>query len=236
MNGFFDAVKSNASFVGVCLVTVLAITLIAYAFEKVAKKRSGDRDRVLATRKVVMIGMFGAISGILYCFDFALPIAPSFYKLDFSDIPALLGTFAMGPAEGVLIEGVKILVKFLIKPTTTLGIGELANFTIGAALVIPAGLVYKFRKTRKGAVIGLCVGTIAMTVVGALFNYFVLIPVYSAAFGMEAILGMASAIAGIRDIGTLIVYGTVPFNFIKGVIVSVITTLLYKKVSPLLHR
>ena len=189
-----------------------------------------------SVRSIARIAVLGALAGALMYLEFVIPPFPTFYKLDFSDIPALLGTFAMGPAEGVLIEGVKILVKFLIKPTTTLGIGELANFTIGASLVIPAGLVYKFRKTRKGAVIGLCAGTIAMTVVGALFNYFVLIPVYSAAFGMEAILGMASAIAGIRDIGTLVVYGTVPFNFIKGVIVSVITALLYKKVSPLLHR
>ena len=78
MSGFFTAVKENASFVGVCLVTVIAITLIAYVAEKIAKRRSGDTDRVLATRKVVMIGMFGAISGILYCFDFGVPIAPSF--------------------------------------------------------------------------------------------------------------------------------------------------------------
>jgi len=113
MNGFFTAVKENASFVGVCLVTVLAITLIAYGIEKAAKSKNSDKDRVLVTRKIVMIGMFGAISGILYCFDFALPIAPNFYKLDFSELPALIAGFAFGPVAGVLGGFIKQLVKRL---------------------------------------------------------------------------------------------------------------------------
>ena len=125
MNGFFTAVKDNASFVGVCLITMLAVTLVAYGFEKAAKKRNGDTDRVLATRKVVMIGMFGAISGILYCFDFGLPIAPSFYKLDFSELPALIAGFAFGPVAGVLVEFVKQLVKLLLKSTSTAFVGDL---------------------------------------------------------------------------------------------------------------
>ena len=125
MNGFFTAVKENASFVGVCLVTVLAITLIAYGIEKAAKRKNGDKDRVLATRKIVMIGMFGAISGILYCFDFAIPIAPNFYKLDFSELPALIAGFAFGPVAGVLVEFVKQVVKLMIKSTSTAFVGDL---------------------------------------------------------------------------------------------------------------
>ena len=104
MGDFFVKVKEHASFVLVCLITVIAITLIAYVVEKIAKRKNGDTDRVLATRKVVMIGMFGAISGILYCFDFAIPIAPNFYKLDFSELPALIAGFAFGPVAGVLVE------------------------------------------------------------------------------------------------------------------------------------
>ena len=191
---------------------------------------------LLNTRSLAKIAILGALAGALMYLEIVIPPFPTFYKLDFSDIPALLGAFAMGPVEGVLIEAVKILVKFLIKPTSTLGIGELANFTVGCALVFPAGLIYKRNKTRKTALIGMVSGTLIMTLIGAAFNYFVLIPVYAKAFGMEAILGMASAIAGIKDLGTLVVFGTIPFNLIKGVIVSVITILLYKKVSPLLHK
>ncbi|MCR4950345.1 MAG: ECF transporter S component [Solobacterium sp.] len=191
---------------------------------------------LFSTRSLAKIAILGALAGALMYLEFVIPPFPTFYKLDFSDIPALLGAFAMGPAEGVLIEAVKIFIKFLIKPTSTLGIGELANFTVGCALVLPAGMIYKRNKTRKTALIGMAAGTLIMTLIGAAFNYFVLIPVYAKAFGMEAILGMASAIAGIKDLGTLVVFGTIPFNLIKGVIVSVITILLYKKVSPLLHR
>ena len=188
------------------------------------------------TRSIAKIAVLGALAGALMYLEIVIPPFPTFYKLDFSDIPALLGAFAMGPMEGVLIEAVKILVKFLIKPTVTLGIGELANFAVGIALVVPAGIIYRRNKTKKSAVIGMIAGTAVMALIGSLFNYFVLVPVYAKAFGMEAILGMASAIAGIRDIGTLVLYGTLPFNIIKGVIVSVITALLYKKVSPILHK
>ena len=160
MNGFFGAVKDNAGFVGVCLVTVFVLVAIAYGFEKAAKKANGDTDRVLPTRKVVMIGMFAAISGILYCFDFALPIAPSFYKLDFSELPALIAGFAFGPVAGVLVEFIKEIVKLLLKSTSTAFVGDLANFLIGCV-----------------------VGTLVMTVFGTWFNAVYLLPTFSKLFG-----------------------------------------------------
>ena len=154
MNGFLDAVKENASFVGVCLLTVFVLVAVAYVLEKIAKKRNGDTDRVLATRKVVMIGMFSAISGILYCFDFALPIAPSFYKLDLSELPALIAGFAFGPVAGVLVEFIKEIVKLAIKSTSTAFVGDLANFLIGCMLVLPASVIYQFHKSKKSELIG----------------------------------------------------------------------------------
>lgn len=237
MNGFFDAVKSNASFVGVCLVTVLAITLIAYAFEKVAKKRSGDRDRVLATRKVVMIGMFGAISGILYCFDFALPIAPSFYKIDFSELPALIAGFAFGPVAGVLVEFVKQIVKLLIKSTSTAFVGDLANYLIGCMLVLPASLIYQFHKSKHSALVGCIVGTCVMTIFGTWFNAVYLLPTFSRLFGMplDAILGMGAAInPAVSNLTTFVILMVAPINIIKGIGISALTMLIYKKISPII--
>ena len=237
MNGFFTAVKENASFVGVCLVTVLAITLIAYGIEKAAKRKNGDKDRVLATRKIVMIGMFGAISGILYCFDFALPIAPNFYKLDFSELPALIAGFAFGPVAGVLVEFVKQVVKLMIKSTSTAFVGDLANYLIGCMLVLPASVIYQFHKSKRSALIGCVVGTLVMTVFGTWFNAVYLLPTFSKLFGMplDAILGMGAAInAGVKDLTSFVILMVAPINIIKGVGISVLTMLIYKKVSPII--
>lgn len=237
MSGFFTAVKENASFVGVCLVTVIAITLIAYVAEKIAKRRSGDTDRVLATRKVVMIGMFGAISGILYCFDFGVPIAPSFYKLDFSELPALIAGFAFGPVAGVLVEFVKQIVKLLLKSTSTAFVGDLANYLIGCMLVLPASLVYQFHKSKHSALVGCVVGTIIMTVFGTWFNAVYLLPTFSKLFGMplDAILGMGAAInPAVTNLTTFVILMVAPINIIKGVGISALTMLIYKKISPII--
>lgn len=237
MNGFLDAVKENAGFVGVCMVTVFIMVAVAYILEKAAKRRSGDTDRVLATRKVVMIGMFSAISGILYCFDFALPIAPSFYKLDFSELPALIAGFAFGPVAGVLVEFIKEIVKLVLKSTSTAFVGDLANFLIGCMLVLPASVVYMFHKSRKSAILGCIVGTVVMTVFGTWFNAFYLLPAFSKLFGLplDAILGMGSAInPAVKDLTSFVILMVAPINIIKGVGISVLTMLIYKKVSPII--
>ena len=240
MNGFFDAVKENASFVGVCLLAVFVLVAVAYAFEKAAKRVNGDTDRVLATRKVVMIGMFSAISGILYCFDFALPIAPSFYKLDFSELPALIAGFAFGPVAGVLVdfvEFIKEIVKLMLKSTSTAFVGDLANFLIGCMLVLPASVIYQFHKSKNSALFGCIVGTLVMTVFGTWFNAVYLLPTFSRLFGMpmEAILGMGQAInAGVKDLTTFVIFMVAPINIIKGVGISAITMLVYKKLSPII--
>lgn len=107
-------------------------------------------NKLMTTKNVVLMGMFGALAGVLMVFEIPLPfLAPSFYGLDISEVPVLVGTFALGPVAGAVIEVVKILVKLVLKPTSTGFVGELANLTFGCAMVIPAGLIYQFKKTRK---------------------------------------------------------------------------------------
>ena len=237
-NGLLQALKENGSFVGVCLIAVVGIVLIAYLFEKAARAKNGGTERILATRKIVMIGMFSALSGILYCFDFSIPvIAPEFYKLDFSELPAMIAGFAFGPVAGVLVEFIKELVKLVIKGTSTAFVGDLANFLIGCMLVLPASIIYQFKKSRKTAILGCVVGTVIMTVFGTWFNAVYLLPAFSKLFGMplDVILGMGSAInAGVKDLTTFVIFMVAPINIIKGVGISILTMLIYKKVSPII--
>ena len=237
-NGLMKAVTENGSFVVVCLLAVVGLILVAYLFERAARARSGGTERILATRKIVMIGMFSALSGILYCFDFSLPvIAPEFYKLDFSELPAMIAGFAFGPVAGVLVEFIKELVKLVIKGTSTAFVGDLANFLIGCMLVLPASIIYQFKKSRKTAVIGCVAGTLVMTVFGTWFNAVYLLPAFSKLLGLplDTILGMGSAInPAVKDLTSFVVLMVAPINIIKGVGISVLTMLIYKKVSPII--
>ena len=237
-NGLWKSISDNGSFVGVCLIAVVGLVLIAYLFERAARARSGGTERILATRKIVMIGMFSALAGILYCFDFSLPlIAPEFYKLDFSELPALIAGFAFGPVAGVLVEFIKELVKLVIKGTSTAFVGDLANFLIGCMLVLPASIIYQFKKTKNTAILGCVVGTLVMTVFGTWFNAVYLLPAFSKLFGLplDVILGMGTAInAGVKDLTSFVILMVAPINLIKGVGISILTMLIYKKVSPII--
>ena len=142
---------------------------------------AGSRSKV---RTMAQVGMLSAIAVVLMLFEIPLPFAPAFYEIDFSEVPVLVGCFAMGPAAGVAIEFLKILLNFAINGTATAGVGEIANFLIGCSLVVPAALIYKFKKTRTGAIVGMAAGTVFMTAVGCLLNAFVLLPTYAVAFGM----------------------------------------------------
>ena len=190
------------------------------------------------TRKLVEIGMLGAIATVLMLFEFPIPfIAPPFYELDFSEVPVLVGAFALGPMAGASIELVKILINLLINGTATAFVGEIGNYLLGCSFIIPAALIYKKRKTKKNALIAMVIGTIAMTVFGCFLNAYILLPTYATAFGMpiDAIVGMGSAInANINDVMTFVIIAVAPFNIIKGIIVSVITLLIYKHISPIL--
>lgn len=191
------------------------------------------------TRVMVKVSVLAVISFILMFFEFPLVfLAPSFIKLDISDLPALIGAFAIGPMAGVIIELLKNLLNLLIEGSTTGGVGELANFVVGAVFVYTAGAFYYRDKSFKNAIIGLGVGTIVMTVVITIANYYVMFPFYAKLFGMpiDALVEMGTAInSKVVDLKTLMLYTIVPFNLLKGIILSAMTILIYKKVSPLLH-
>ena len=190
------------------------------------------------TRTIVEIGMLGAIATVLMLFEFPIPfIAPPFYELDFSEVPVLVGAFALGPVAGATIELVKILINLLINGTATAFVGEIGNYILGCSFIIPAALIYKKKKSKKFAMIAMIAGTITMTVFGCILNAYVLLPTYAAAFGMpiDAIVGMGSAINGnITNVMTFVIMAVAPFNILKGIMVSIITLLIYKHISPIL--
>ena len=190
------------------------------------------------TRTIVEIGMLGAIATVLMLFEFPIPfIAPPFYELDFSEVPVLVGAFALGPVAGATIELVKILINLLINGTATAFVGEIGNYILGCSFIIPAALIYKKKKSKKFAMIAMIAGTITMTVFGCILNAYVLLPTYAAAFGMpiDAIVGMGSAINGnITNVMTFVIMAVAPFNILKGMMVSIITLLIYKHISPIL--
>ena len=184
----------------------------------------------LNTRAMTMTGMLAAVASVLMFVEFPLPIFPSFVKLDFSDLPALIAAFALGPIAGFAVELVKNLVH--LTQTQTGGIGELANFLVGCALVVPAGYIYQTRKTRKSALLGMGVGAITMAAVGALANYFILIPFFTAFMPLDAIISMCAAIIPTIDsLETMILLSIVPFNLLKAAVVSGVTYLVYKRLS-----
>lgn len=183
------------------------------------------------------ITLLGVLAFIIMFLELPLPMFPEFLKIDVSDVPALMAGFALGPLAGVLVELLKNVLHLL--RTSTVGVGELANFLIGVSLVVPSAIIYKRDKSRKNAIIGLLVGIVCMAIMGGLANYFILIPFYEKVMGfpVDAIVGMSAAVNGaIKDLPTLILYAIVPFNLIKGLVVSAVTVALYKYISPLLHK
>ena len=195
------------------------------------------QHNLLSIKNVVLMGMFGALSAVLMLFDFPIPfIAPSFYTLDLSEIPVLIGTFSLGPVAGAVIELVKILVKLVLKPTSTGFVGEFANVCIGCSLILPAGLIYKFKKTKKGAIGGMVAGTMIVAVVGAVLNALVMLPLYSNFMPLDTIIAAGAAInPAICNVWTFVFLAVAPFNLVKGFIVSLITALIYKRVSIIIH-
>lgn len=193
---------------------------------------------LLSVKNVVLIGMFGALAAVVMMIEFPLPmIAPAFYELDLSEVPARVGTFAIGPAAGVMIEAVKILVKLLLKPTSTAYVGELANFCIGCTYLLLAGLLYMRNKSRKSALTGMVAGTIVMAAAGCLVNAYILLPFYSRFYGMplETLIGMGTAInPAINSVLTFVVIAVVPFNIVKGILISAVTLMIYKRISVIL--
>lgn len=244
MNGLVNSVVENGVFVLEFLAVIIVIFLVALFLEKMAQKKRGVKEPVFNTRKVAMIGMFSAIAAVLYVFDFPIGFAPGFYKLDFSEVPVLIGTFAFGPSAGVMMEFIKVLLKILVKGTTTAFVGDLANFVVGCSFILPASVVYAFKKTKKNAIIGCVVGTLVLTVFGTAFNAIYLLPAFSKLYGMplDTILAMGTEVNPFVTEGSIVsfvVACVAPMNLLKGGVVSIITLLVYKPLSPIIktgHR
>ena len=237
MNGLLQSVKENVVFCLVFLGIIAGMFVLAYVVELTFKKKNGDTEKMLSTRKMAMVGVFSATAVVLYVLDFPVPFAPPFYKLDFSEIPVLVGSFAFGPVAGVMIEFVKILLKLLLKGTDTAFVGDLANFMVGCSFILPASFLYQFKKSKKNAILGCITGTLVMTVFGTAFNAVYLIPAFAKLYGMplDVIIAMGTKIhASIDNVVSLVVMCVAPLNLVKGTSVSLITVLVYKKLSPIL--
>ena len=189
------------------------------------------------TNFIVKTAILGALAGVLMFIKFPIPIAPSFYKLDFSDICGLLGGFAIGPFASIVICLIKNIINVSFEGTVTAFIGEISNFIMSACFCGVAALVYKKEHTKKGAIKSLIIASFCLVLISAVINYYVLIPAFVKFMNipLEAIISMGSAIIpSINSLFTLVLLCTVPFNLIKAVLVSLITYIVYKRVSPLL--
>lgn len=188
-------------------------------------------------RTLVQVGMLSAIAIILMQFEIPLPFAPTFYKIDFSEVPVLIGCFTMGPFAGILIELIKVILNVVIKGTMTMGIGDVANFLIGCAFCVPAALIYQKKRTKNGAVAGMAAGTVSMTVIGCVLNAYILLPVYAKAFEMplDALISMGTEVNGaITGLTTFVLLAVAPFNLLKGLLVSLVVFVVYKKIRQVL--
>ena len=225
MNQLLSSLKENLTFVLVCILVIVGLFIAAKLFERSFK------DSV----KKVSISKYAAYMTI----EIPLFFAPSFYKIDLSEIPVLICTFYLGPVAGVASELLKVIIKLMIKGTSTAFVGDFANFCVGCAMVLPASIVYHIRKTKKNAVLGLVAGTLVMTVFGSMLNAVYLLPKFSQLFGMplDAIVGIGTAVnARITSVSTLVLYAVVPFNLLKGVVASTLTLLLYKRVENIIFK
>lgn len=185
-------------------------------------------------RYLTATAMLTAVAYILMFFDFSIPmLIPSFIKMDLSELPALIGSFAMGPMCGVLVCLLKNLLHLTI--TTTGGVGELSNFILGAAFVLPAGLIYKHKKTRKSALLGSLFGAAVMGVLSIVSNYYLVYPFYYNFMPKETVLAAYQAILpGMKNILQCLVCFNMPFTIVKGLISVAITFVIYKSLSPIL--
>ena len=191
------------------------------------------RRKRLSTREIATIAVLAAVASLLFFLEVPIVL---FYKLDFSNLPVLLGTFAMGPVAGTMILLIKSVIGLL--HSTSQGVGELADFIMGLAMLLPAGLIYEATKSRKGAILGMAVGSVCATVAGVLTNVYLLIPFYGAAYHMpvEQIIAMGQTLIPSLDTIWKFVFAiTAPFNVLKWVSISILGALLYKPLSPILH-
>lgn len=231
MKELLEALKDNITFVLVCVGIIAALALAA----KLAERLLPAMRKVSVARRVSIIAVCSAIAAVLHILDFPLLfLAPEFYKLDFSELPVMLCGFYLGPSAAIVCEAVKILLKLLLKGTSTAFVGDFANFFVGCSLVLPAAAVYHIKKSRGSAITGLVTGTATLTVFGSAFNAIYLLPKFSQLFGipLDSIIAMGTSInSGIHSVSTFVLLAVAPLNLIKGVAISVLTLLLYKRIA-----
>ena len=188
---------------------------------------------VSKTRKLTAAAILAAAAYLLAFLEFPVPLTPAFARMDLSDLPALIGAFAFGPVTGVMVELVKNLLGLMTSSTG--GVGELANFLMGASYVFTAGAVYKHRKTKRMALIGGVAGSIAMGIMAAITNYFILLPMFEQFMPLEEIIAaFGEFIPFIYTKLDVVLYNAFPFNVLKGLVITAVTMLIYKKLSPIL--
>lgn len=232
MEKLLQDLQKNMSFV---LVSAAIIAVIAIA-AKLSERFLPNLHRPSRARRITIVAICSALATILHILDFPLLfLAPDFYKLDFSELPVMLCGFYMGPSAAVACEAIKILLKLLLKSTSTAFVGDFANFVVGCSFVLPAIFIYHIHKSRRSALIGLIAGTVVLTVVGSLFNAVYLLPKFAVMFfgsDMSKIISAGQAInGGIHSVSSFVLLAVAPLNLIKGVAISVLTMLLYKRVA-----
>ena len=231
MPQLWRSIQENAAFLAVCVAIIAALALLA----RLAERFLPAKRKVSPARRITIIAICSAIATVLHILDFPLPfLAPDFYKLDLSELPVMLCGFYLGPSATVACEAVKILLKLLLKSTSTAFVGDFANFFVGCSLVLPAAIIYHTKKTRASALWGLVTGTFVLSVFGSAFNAVYLLPRFSELYciPLDSIIAMGTTInGGIQDVTTFVLLAVAPLNLIKGAGISVLTLLLYKKVA-----
>ena len=235
----WDTTVKNAVYVGVFFGIIVLMFLIAFGLEKICQKNNGTdkKEKFFTTYKMAVIGILTAMATVLMIFDFPIWFIPSFYKLDFSEIPVLIGSFAFGPATGVVMEFLKVFLKLLIKGTSTAFVGELANFVVGCSFIIPAATIYAFKKTKKRAILSCVMGTIILVVFASVFNALYLIPAFTKFMSLDKILAQGAeknSLVSSDSMTSFVIFAVAPLNLIKGVAVSVVTMFIYKPLSRFL--
>lgn len=237
MQGLLDTIQKNIEFVGISLLLMIGVFAIARGSEVLIEKKTDVKFTSEKTKvnKTVIMAMLSAIAVILMYFDFPIPfIAPGFYKIDFSEIPVLIGSFMLGPCAVVIIEAVKVILHFCMKGTTTAFVGDFANFILGCMYVVPAAIIYHTKKTRKMAMISLIAGGVILVIAGMLLNAWYLLPKYSELYGipLDVLIAMGTKVnASITDVFSFVALAVAPFNIIKALIDGIVTVILYKYLS-----
>ena len=191
------------------------------------------KNAVLSVRTISMTAMLSAVAYLLAFVEFPVPLSPSFARMDLSDLPALIGAFAFGPFSGLLIELVKNTLQLLT--TSTGGIGEIANFLMGASYVVTAGFIYKRHKTKKTALLACIAASFVMGAAAALANYFILLPLFETFMPLDQLIASFGAfLPFIHTKLDIVLFNALPFNILKGLVIGGVTMLIYKRLTPIL--